>query len=82
MQVETRALVDVSGLPEPIADEIRRLVEMLRAQFVNGATPMKHAREMSIEEFDKLLDEALDGLPELPSLPPDFSRADIYAEHD
>jgi hypothetical protein len=34
-------------------------------------------------DFDRALDEFFAANPEkLPPLPPDFSRADIYAEHD
>jgi hypothetical protein len=44
-----------------------------------GAGP---APPLSDEEFDRLLDELSEGLPPLPSLPADFSRADIYADHD
>jgi hypothetical protein len=35
------------------------------------------------EEFDRLLDEFFAANPEkLPALPADFSRADIYSDHD
>ncbi len=34
----------------------------------------------SVEEFDKLLDEF--STPGCPPLPSDFSRADIYLDHD
>jgi hypothetical protein len=37
--------------------------------------------ELTDPEFDRLLDELSDG-PRLPHLPMDFSRADIYADHD
>jgi hypothetical protein len=37
---------------------------------------------LSLEEFDRLMDEVSEGLPPLPPLPADFSRADIYADHD
>jgi hypothetical protein len=37
--------------------------------------------EISLEEFDRLLDDLSNG-PPLPHLPDDFSRADIYADHD
>lgn len=33
------------------------------------------------EDFERLLDELAAG-PAVPSLPPDFSRADVYADHD
>lgn len=36
---------------------------------------------LSAAELDRLLDEFSEGLS-LPSLPPDFSRADLYADHD
>lgn len=34
-----------------------------------------------LAEFERALDELSEGLPPLPTLPPDFSRADIYGEH-
>ncbi len=37
--------------------------------------------EISDGEFEHLLDELASG-PGLPHLPADFSRADIYADHD
>ncbi len=47
-----------------------------------GTAPTPAAQApLSDEEFDRLLDELSEG-PELPHLPADFSRADIYADHD
>ena len=44
----------------------------------SSATPHP-ADSLSDEEFERMLDEmALD----VPPLPPDFSRADIYLDHD
>jgi hypothetical protein len=40
-----------------------------------------HAPVLSDGEFTTLVDELASG-PPLPHLPADFSRADIYAEHD
>jgi uncharacterized protein (DUF1778 family) len=37
---------------------------------------------LSLAEFDGVLDELVETFPPAPSLPVDFSRADIYAEHD
>jgi hypothetical protein len=37
--------------------------------------------QLTDSEFDRLLDELSDG-PRLPHLPIDFSRADIYSDHD
>jgi hypothetical protein len=36
--------------------------------------------QMSPEEFERQLDEV--ALDDVPPLPPDFSRADIYLDHD
>lgn len=38
--------------------------------------------KFSLEEFDRDMDELAAGLEGLPILPDDFSRADIYADHD
>jgi hypothetical protein len=38
--------------------------------------------ELSIEEIDRLLDQLSEATAVLPSLPADFSRKDIYIEHD
>ncbi len=46
-----------------------------------GATPTDQGQRLTDSEFDRLLDELSDG-PRLPDLPIDFSRADIYADHD
>jgi hypothetical protein len=46
-----------------------------------NATDAPHEK-LSDQEFEKLLDEISEGLPELPQLPDNFSRADIYFDHD
>ena len=38
--------------------------------------------ELSVDEMDALLDKFADLMPPVASLPVDFSRADIYADHD
>jgi hypothetical protein len=45
------------------------------------ATPAVNAQS-ELAEFDRDMDALAAGLPELPVLPPDFSRLDLYAEHD
>jgi hypothetical protein len=37
---------------------------------------------LSREEVEQVLDQISDGLPPLPSLPADFSRKDLYTDHD
>ena len=48
-----------------------------------GGAPAVSSRHppLSDEEFDRLLDALSEG-PPLPHLPADFSRADLYADHD
>lgn len=38
--------------------------------------------QLTTEEFDVLLEKVSEGVPALPPLPAEFSRADIYAGHD
>jgi hypothetical protein len=58
---------------------LQRLADR-EAQAGNG-TPHP-GDDLSPEEFERCLDELSEGLPPLTSLPEDFSRADIYGEHD
>lgn len=37
---------------------------------------------VDMAEFDRWLDDLSDGAPAAPSLPADFGRADVYADHD
>lgn len=37
---------------------------------------------LSADEFDRVLDQISEGTATLPSLPEDFSRRDVYADHD
>lgn len=54
-----------------------------------GSGPVADASEVCLggdallsgDEFDLLLDDLASG-PELPHLPADFSRADLYTDHD
>jgi hypothetical protein len=66
---------------QPLEGYIQRLIE--REAGDSGAlTPPGEQVPLSLAEFDRLLDEVSEGLPPLPQLPADFSRADIYADHD
>jgi hypothetical protein len=38
--------------------------------------------DLSEEEFDALMEEFAKGTENVPPLPPDFSRDDIYSDHD
>jgi len=40
------------------------------------------AESPSVQEFDRWIDDLTAGLENLPPLPADFSRADLYDDHD
>jgi hypothetical protein len=73
--------VDLSGLPKPVADDIRRLVEALKVN-QSRSTSSENGRSSSMNEFERELDLLCDGLPKLGVLPTPFSRAEIYENHD
>src|SRR3972149_1624608 len=64
------ALADARGMT--LAASLRYLVKEMKAAD-SGA--------FSLADFERGLAELAADLPDLPALPPDFSRADIYAEH-
>ena len=79
-------IVDLTGLPEPTVRAVQRLVDAVRADgdafTVTGAGiwPVTCSR-LSHEEFSKLLDE-MAAMSSGQALPVNFSRADIYDDHD
>ncbi len=60
---------------------LRQLVER-DTQAANAGAGTGSAVLVSPAEFDRRLDELSEGLPPLPTLPTDWSRADLYADHD
>jgi hypothetical protein len=52
------------------------------AQAVNGQTEEASGGQVLPADFDRLLDELSEGLPPFPTLPTDWSRAHLYADHD
>ncbi len=70
-------MIDLSGLPPQAVSAMESLVGLLREK--HKATSTQH--EMSDAEFESTLDELAAG-PAKPQLPANFSRADIYGDHD
>ena len=65
--------------PLAIPDQTRVTGLVTGVNTSDGKLPTAPQDRLSDEEFERLLDElALD----VPPLPPDFSRADIYLDHD
>jgi hypothetical protein len=48
----------------------------------NGSPGTDSGVQLSPAEFDRRLDELSEGLPSIPTLPADWSRADVYTDHD
>jgi len=75
-------IIDVSGLPKSVVADIQRLVVKLQGNFAASAPLADDAGTVSLDDFESILDAVSEGLPPLPLLPTNFSRADIYCEHD
>ncbi len=66
---------------EPLSLPEKQLLTIAITEAELAAKDAAETPALSHEEFDRLLDELASG-PTLPILPPDFSRADLYADHD
>ncbi len=75
-------VIDLTGLPQPIVQDIQRLVASLRASVFPSPPTFDQTSAVTLDEFERSLDELCEGLPPFASLPSDFSRADIYADHN
>ena len=56
-------------------------LETLAAREAQGANGGSRKEAANLEEWERVLEKLAEGLPALPTLPADFSRADIYGEH-
>ena len=77
-QQSTRS-IDVTGLSDEAIRAIESFVGLLRERGGGNETPEQAVPDPV--EFEHGLDELLEGLPSLGTLPDDFTRADIYGEH-
>jgi len=69
--------VEVDQMQAEIRDYLNCTSERAEADSHTISTPTS-----SLEEFDRDMDELTAGMEGLPVLPRDFSRADIYTDHD
>jgi hypothetical protein len=85
MTVTLTLTADVARLLEEKARSSGRSLEDYLAQLAENDAQLGWGTaphlQPSFQEYDNLLDELATG-PPLPRLPLDFSRADIYADHD
>ena len=81
MQIELEAeIVDLLTKLRRQAAARRMSFDVYLAQFVDSEAQAAVNGAMSLDEFDRVLDD-LCAKPTAP-LPSDFSRADIYVDHD
>lgn len=73
--------VDVSGLSPDAVRAVEEFVSRLRATGGAPAPRFVSDPRPTDEEFDRLL-KALASGPPVPTLPADWSRADLYDDHD
>ena len=59
--------------------ELTRQMARVEAQIIKLQPGRK---PVSVAQLERLLEELSAGLPNLPPLPHDFSRADLYDDHD
>jgi len=71
--------VDVSGLQANSVKTVETLVELLRKADSLDESKKKPLAPRKLDEF---FDSLSKGSRNLPELPVDFSRADIYSDHD
>ncbi|HYV38524.1 MAG TPA: hypothetical protein VE988_22760 [Gemmataceae bacterium] len=74
--------VDVSGLPGPVIDDIQRLILTLRCNLPASSAAMNPSALAILEEVERDLDALAEASPPSPVLPVNFSRDDIYSDHD
>ena len=82
MQIEMEnKIVEVLAKLRTQAAARRMPLDVHLEQFVEPDSATAGAA-VSLEEFDRVLDELAALPPGMGSLPADFSRADIYVDHD
>ena len=92
----TPTTVDLTGLPEPVVREVHRLVQQARQKQAEEAGASANGAPKTLtgpsprfisdprptpDQLGRLLDE-MAAMGTGKALPPDFSRADIYDDHD
>jgi hypothetical protein len=81
-------IVDLTGLPEPVVERVHRIVREAR-EVVGEPSPAQQLTPvfdvppptLSLEEKRRALDE-MAAMSSGQSLPLDWSRADLYEDHD
>ena len=76
-------VIDLEGLPDPVAKAIAETVLNLKVRYCAKAAGSEPPRRLTAAEADRALEELLDTLPPMPSLPDEaLTRESIYAPED
>jgi hypothetical protein len=62
--------------------ELATRIQHVDAALAKLTPPSRSARPPTPEQLDQLFDQISQGLPDLSPLPANFSRADLYEDHD
>jgi hypothetical protein len=76
---QTARCINVTRLSEEAIQAVESIVIPLRERANDHAELQQSVPDLT--SLEQGLDELLEGLPILSTLPDDFSRADIYGEH-
>lgn len=72
----------IERLTEKAKEQGQSVNDLLRKMIDESEALPSQADEYSMEEFEADLNALADGTEHLPTLPEDFSREDIYCDHD
>jgi hypothetical protein len=76
-------VIDLEGLPDKVAEAIAETIRNLKNGYSKGETVAEPSRKLTPAEADQALEDLLDTLPPMPSLPDKaLSRESIYAAED
>jgi hypothetical protein len=74
-------VVDMTGLPEPVVEYVHQVVREARGRQSGPPVAVSSPPPLTADEFGALLDR-MASLSSGQALPPDWSRADLYDDHD
>jgi hypothetical protein len=80
-ETEQKLRDDASENGQSLEGYLEQLVEQYAKNRNGTAQAQAPQSALSDEEFERLLDQLSEGAT-LPHLPADFSRSDLYADHD
>jgi len=85
MSIQVNLAPETERVLKARAAEAGRTLEVFLEEIANREARILNEEQgqapSDLAEFERGLDELSEGLPQLPTLPADYSRADSYGEH-